>query len=61
MIMWIPQLICCGIHMKSEIPVDHVAPGMRASHLSPLKALTPTTHHLSLLTALPSEGQKHPT
>ncbi len=25
MIMWIPQLICCGIHMKSEINVDQAA------------------------------------
>jgi hypothetical protein len=33
MIMWIPQLICCGIHMKSEILVDHAAPerGRRVS------------------------------
>ena len=46
--------------MKSEIPVDHAAPDARAPHLSPLNALTLTTHRLSLLTALPSEGQKHP-
>ena len=46
--------------MKSEISVDHAVPGAWAQHLSPLNALTLTTHHLSLLTASPSEGQKHP-
>ena len=31
MIMWIPQQISCGIHMKSEILVDHAAPGAGAA------------------------------
>jgi len=26
MIMEIPQLICCGISMKNEIPLEHAAP-----------------------------------
>jgi hypothetical protein len=44
MIMWITQLICCGIHMKSEILVDHAAPGAGAAcqpahgHHGPLEA-----------------------
>jgi hypothetical protein len=30
MIMWIPQLISCGIHMKSEINVDQATACARA-------------------------------
>jgi hypothetical protein len=45
MIMWIPQLISCGIHMKSEITVDHAAPGARAPRPGPRTALAGTTRH----------------
>ena len=44
MIMWIPQLISGGIHMKSEIPLDHAAPGARGPRVS-RRALTVTTRH----------------
>jgi hypothetical protein len=47
MIMWIPQLIRCGIHMKSEIPVDRAAAGARSPRGSPRMALTLTMHHFS--------------
>jgi hypothetical protein len=54
MIMSIPQLICCGIDMKTEILHDHAAQCARAPHaspwappVSPRMALTVTTHHLS--------------
>jgi hypothetical protein len=46
MIMEIPQLICCFISMKTEIPVDQAAPGARAPHAGPRTALMVTTHHL---------------
>jgi hypothetical protein len=45
MIMWIPQLICCGIHMKSEIPVDRAAPCARVPRASPRTGPTVTTRH----------------
>jgi hypothetical protein len=45
MIMWIPHLISCGIHMKSEITLDHAAPRTRTSRVGPRTALTGTTHH----------------
>lgn len=35
MIMLIPQLICCGIHMIKEISLDHAPPGARALHARP--------------------------
>jgi hypothetical protein len=47
MIMEIPQLICCGISMKSEILSDHAAPRADAAsqfahgshgHHAPLKS-----------------------
>src|ERR1700722_10958131 len=47
MIMWIPHLISCGIHMKSEILSDHAAPRAGAAsqyahgsqnHHAPLKS-----------------------
>ena len=44
MIMWIPQLIRCGIHMKSEISVDSSAPCARAPRVRPRTGLTVTTH-----------------
>jgi hypothetical protein len=47
MIMVIPQLISCGITMKSEILLDRVAPGARAACPGRRKALTVTTHHSS--------------
>jgi hypothetical protein len=47
MIMWIPHLISCGIHMKSEITVDQAAACARASRASPRTALTLTTRHVS--------------
>jgi len=47
MIMVIPQLISCGITMKSEILLDRVAPGARAARAGRRKALTVTTHHSS--------------
>jgi hypothetical protein len=43
MIMWIPQQISCLIHMKSEITVDHAAPGARAPRPNPGIALAGTT------------------
>jgi hypothetical protein len=43
--MVIPQLICCGITMKSEITRDHAAPGARAPRPSSRTALTATTRH----------------
>jgi hypothetical protein len=43
MIVEIPQLISCGISMKSEITVDHAAPA-RAPRRSPRTALAGTTH-----------------
>jgi hypothetical protein len=49
MIMWIRQLISCGIRMKSEILGDGAALRARASLASPRTALTVTTHHLRLI------------
>jgi hypothetical protein len=46
MIMWIPHLISCGIHMKTEILHDYGAPGSAgaaASLRTALRALTATT------------------
>jgi hypothetical protein len=45
MIVKIPQLICCGIHMKTEIPVDHAGAYARAPRASQRTAPTVTTHH----------------
>jgi hypothetical protein len=45
--MWIPQPISCGIHMKSEIPVDKAAACARAPRPSSRTALTVTTRHVS--------------
>jgi hypothetical protein len=45
MIMWIPQLIGCGIHMKNEISVDHAAACARARRARPRTVLTLTTHY----------------
>jgi hypothetical protein len=42
MIVVIPQLICCGITMKSEILRDHDAPLARAPRVSPRMGIT---HH----------------
>ena len=44
MIMWIPQLISCGIHMKSEIPVDQAGAWVRAPRASLRTAPTVTMH-----------------
>jgi len=51
MIVEIPQLIWCGITMKSEITLDHAAPGARAPRLARAPRaglhtpLTVTTRH----------------
>jgi hypothetical protein len=48
MIMVIPQLICCGITMKTEINRDHAVPWARALRAGPRTArtaLTVTTRH----------------
>ncbi len=45
--MWIPQLISCGIHMKSEILCDHAAPRARVPRASARTAPIVTAHHLS--------------
>jgi hypothetical protein len=45
MIMEIPQPICCGISMKSEILRDHDPPRAGAPRASVRKALTIPTHH----------------
>jgi hypothetical protein len=45
MIMWIPQLICCGIHMKREMRRNHAAP--RAGRAIPA-AYGPHRHHAAL-------------
>jgi hypothetical protein len=53
MIMWIPHLISCGIHMKSEILLDQAAPcawdraPARTSPRMAAMAPTVTTHHIS--------------
>ena len=39
MIVWIPQLISCGIHTKSEIPARSRRPRARPPHGSPRTAL----------------------
>jgi hypothetical protein len=43
MIVWIPQLIRCGIHMIMKIPHDHAALRARAPRGSPRRALMVTT------------------
>jgi hypothetical protein len=45
MIMVIPQLICCGITMKTEITRDHAVPWARPLRVEPRTALTVTTRH----------------
>jgi hypothetical protein len=45
MIMGIPQLICCQIHMIKEIARDHAASGAWAPRTGPCAALTLTTRH----------------
>jgi hypothetical protein len=45
MITEIPQRICCGISMKTEILSDHAAPCARGPRASPRTALTVTTDH----------------
>jgi hypothetical protein len=50
MIMWIPQLISCGIHMEIEILHDHAAPRARAPRPSRRMAPAITTYHV---------GQQH--
>ena len=45
MIVVIPQLICCFISMKAEIPHDYGAPGSAAAAARLRTALTATTDH----------------
>jgi hypothetical protein len=45
MIVVIPQLICCFISMKIEIPHDYGAPGSAGAAASLRTALTATTDH----------------
>jgi hypothetical protein len=45
MIVVIPQLICCGISTKTEIPHDYGAPGSAAAAARLRTALTATTDH----------------
>jgi hypothetical protein len=45
MIMVIPQLISCGITMKSEILDDYAAPFAPGALAGPGAALSGTTHH----------------
>jgi len=45
MIVEIPQLIWCRTSTKSEILLDHAAPGERAPRAGPHTALTGTAHH----------------
>ena len=45
MIMVIPQLICCFISTKTEIPDDYGAPGRAGAAASLRTALTATTDH----------------
>jgi hypothetical protein len=47
MIVEIPQLICCFISTKREIPHDHAAPGAPTPRARPRTTLTVTTHHFS--------------
>jgi hypothetical protein len=42
-----PQPITCRSSTKSEIPLDHAAPGAGAPRASPRTALTVTMHHFS--------------
>jgi hypothetical protein len=58
MIMRIPQLISCGIHMKSEIPLDRAAPGARVPRVS-RRALTVATRHFSERHCLASASRRH--
>ncbi len=58
MIMWIPQLISCGIHMKSEIPLEPSRPacGRRGQ-----PAHSPHGHHAPLKSAASArQGPKYP-
>jgi len=45
MIMVIPQLICCFISTKTEIPHDYRTPGSTGAAASLRTALTATTDH----------------
>jgi len=45
MIMVIPQLICCFISTKTEIPHDYGPPGSAGAAASLRTALTATTDH----------------
>ena len=45
MIVVIPQLICCFISTKTEIPHDYRAPGSAGAAASLRTALTATTDH----------------
>jgi hypothetical protein len=45
MIVVIPQLICCFISTKTEIPHDYGTPGSAGAAASLRTALTATTDH----------------
>jgi len=45
MIVVIPQLICCFISTKTEIPHDYRAPGSAGAAARLRRALTATTDH----------------
>jgi hypothetical protein len=45
MIVVIPQLICCFISTKTEIPYDYGAPGIAGAAASLRTALTATSDH----------------
>ena len=45
MIMVIPQLICCFISMKTEIPHDYGAPGSAGAAAGLRTARTASTDH----------------